>query len=499
LIIRYTVPEIILTETLTYGYNNDFLPTHMTYAGGTANYAYDDDGLLTRAGAFTITRDPQSGLPTSVADSSLILNRTFNGYGEQTTETYNIAGINVANWSLEYTDAGQIKTKTETIGGVAAKYDYTYDLAGRLTGVTKDGAIVERYQYGPNGARVTESNALRGITERSFVYSIEDHLETAGDTTYQYDKDGFTRERNRRGERTTYQYSSRGELIKVTLPDGRIIEHIHDPLGRRIATKVNGVINEKYLWEGQTRLLAILDGSGSIIMRFNYADGRMPYSMIWGGHTYYLTYDHVGSLRLITNSSGAAVKRVDYDSFGNIIGYTNPKLNVMFGFAGGLHDPDTGLVRFGYRDYNPDTGRWTAKDPILFAGGDTDLYGYISNDPVNWVDPRGLKWLRGPGDEPAMGSVYAGRRIFRPNSPLLTFFERYVPNIYETSRIHDGMLELLNIEDPFSNPIIIFVNIATMPIAFKAAIFTNTWQTITNIAEPIFKEQLNIHLSDNCP
>jgi RHS repeat-associated protein len=58
--------------------------------------------------------------------------------------------------------------------------------------------------------------------------------------------------------------------------------------------------------------------------------------------------------------------------------------------AGGLHDRDTGLVRFGYRDYDPDVGRWTAKDPILFSGGDTDLYGYCLNDPINAIDPFGL-------------------------------------------------------------------------------------------------------------
>jgi RHS repeat-associated protein len=63
---------------------------------------------------------------------------------------------------------------------------------------------------------------------------------------------------------------------------------------------------------------------------------------------------------------------------------------VPFGFAGGLADSDTGLVRFGYRDYDPDTGRWTAKDPIGFAGGDTDLYGYVKSNPVNLVDPLGL-------------------------------------------------------------------------------------------------------------
>jgi RHS repeat-associated protein len=59
------------------------------------------------------------------------------------------------------------------------------------------------------------------------------------------------------------------------------------------------------------------------------------------------------------------------------------------GLAGGLFDPDTGLVRFGARDYDPQTGRLTSKDPILGQGGQANLYVYTNNDPVNFGDPRG--------------------------------------------------------------------------------------------------------------
>ena len=96
------------------------------------------------------------------------------------------------------------------------------------------------------------------------------------------------------------------------------------------------------------------------------------------------------ALRVVSGASGNVVKRIDHDSFGNIISDTDPAFEVPFGFAGGLHDRDTGLVRFGYRDYDPNTGRWTAKDPIIYAGGDTDLYGYVLNDPINFIDPYGL-------------------------------------------------------------------------------------------------------------
>lgn len=86
-------------------------------------------------------------------------------------------------------------------------------------------------------------------------------------------------------------------------------------------------------------------------------------------------------------------QRLDYDEFGNVSFDSNPGFQ-PFGFAGGLYDRDTKLVRFGARDYDAETGRWTAKDPIKFIGGDTNLYGYVFNDPVNWVDPSGLICIR---------------------------------------------------------------------------------------------------------
>jgi len=330
----------------------------------------------------------------SVSGGTLSQSRTFNGYGEQDGQVSTISGQGVGSWSLAQDDNGQIMQKIETVGGTTSTYDYTYDPMGRLLTVTKDGTgtPVEEYDYDINGTRTYEMNSLRGITGRNFTYSDEDHLLTAGTTSYQYDVDGFLTTKTDGTDVSSYSYSSRGELLSTTLPDGRIIEYVHDPLGRRIAKTVDGATVEKYLWQGLTRLLAIYDGSNNLIMRFEYGDSRMPVAMTRGGATYYLTYDQVGSLKAVADSAGNVVKRIDYDSFGNIINDTNPLFNMPFGFAGGLHDRDTGLVRFGYRDYDPDIGRWTAKDPILFAGGDTDLYGYVLNDPVNLIDPEGLFW-----------------------------------------------------------------------------------------------------------
>jgi RHS repeat-associated protein len=78
-----------------------------------------------------------------------------------------------------------------------------------------------------------------------------------------------------------------------------------------------------------------------------------------------------------------------YDAWGVITTDTNPGLQ-PFGFAGGLYDENTGLVRFGARDYDARVGRWTGKDPIGFGGGQANVYVYVLDDPIDRTDPLGL-------------------------------------------------------------------------------------------------------------
>jgi RHS repeat-associated protein len=432
-----------LNQTLSATYNNDFNLVDFGYAGQTVTHSYDDDGLLTGAGGFTISRNDNNGLPETVTDGALQIDRAFTGYGEidgvDLTSTHNydddglftgaggftmsrnndnglpesvadstlllgraftgygeIGGVNLTvndsdlvSWNLTRDDMGRITAKSQTIGETTTAYTYTYDPVGRLLTVTRDGSVVEEYRYNSRGVRERETNTLRGIDNRTISYSNEDHLISDGSTSYQYDLDGFLIEKTDGSGTTSYDYSSRGELLSVTLPDTTLIEYSYDPLGRRLAKKIDGVIVEKYLWQGLTRLLAVYDGNDSLLHRFDYADGRMPVSMSSGGATYYLAYNQVGSLLAVIDTTGAIIKQLDYDSFGAILSDTNPAFAMPLGFAGGLHDRDTGLVHFGYREYDPAIGRWSAKDPIFFAGGDDDLYGYVQQDPVNLIDPDG--------------------------------------------------------------------------------------------------------------
>lgn len=109
---------------------------------------------------------------------------------------------------------------------------------------------------------------------------------------------------------------------------------------------------------------------------------------------YQIITDHLGSARMVVNvATGAVVQRINYDEFGNVVYDSNPGFQ-PFGFAGGLYDPDTKLVRFGARDYDTETGRWTSKDPIMFGGGLSNLYEYCLADPISKKDENGLQEIK---------------------------------------------------------------------------------------------------------
>jgi RHS repeat-associated protein len=381
--------------------DNNFRPTAESINGGnTVNFQYDDDGLLTQAGAMTLSYDSQNGLLTGTTLGNVTDMLGYNAFGE--VNSYQASANN--NTLLQQNDTldalGRITERVETVGGTSHTYDYTYDAVGQLTQVKQDGTVVAQYGYDANGNRTSFTGPGGTV---SGTYDNQDRLTHYGNMTYAYTAAGDLQSKTdtATNQTTTYAYDALGNLPSVTLPDGTHIDYVIDGSNRRVGKKVNGTLVQGFLYDGQLRPVAELDGAGNVVSRFVYANGaNVPDYMIKGGVTYRLITDQVGSVRLVVRAdTGDVVQRIDYDVFGRVLLDTSPGFQ-PFGFAGGLYDHDTGLVRFGARDYDAETGRWTAKDPIGFAGGQPNLYAYVGNDPVNRRD------LLGEGDEEHSNSKY---------------------------------------------------------------------------------------------
>lgn len=374
-----------------YTYDNNFRVTASTVNGGNSiSYQYDDDDLLIQAGALNLSYDSQNGLLTGSTLGSVNGTWGYNGFGEPLdyTVSYNTTSLYDVTYNRD--NLGRISQKVETIGGVTDSYGYSYDLAGRLIGVTKNGSPIAAYTYDSNGNRLSFTGP--GGTVNG-MYDNQDRLLQYGSNSYTYAANGELLSKTNAGQTTTYGYDELGNLLAVTLPDSTEITYLVDGQNRRIGKQVNGVLVQGFLYEGQLRPVAELNGAGNTVSRFIYATHiNVPDYIVKNGITYRLITDQLGSVRLVVNSqTGAVVQRLDYDVFGRVLQDTNPGFQ-PFGFAGGLYDEDTGLVRFGARDYDAETGRWTAKDPIGFEGSDTNLYGYALSDTMNFMDPDGLDW-----------------------------------------------------------------------------------------------------------
>ena len=146
----------------------------------------------------------------------------------------------------------------------------------------------------------------------------QDRLLTDGDATFTYTDAGSLLSKTVDGETTSYEYTALGGLRAVTLPDGTDIEYVLDATHRRVGKRVNGELTQGFLygnvvpsvWElgraegfpyrTHTPILAELDASGNIALRFVYATHKhVPDYMIRGGATYQLISDERGSGRLV--------------------------------------------------------------------------------------------------------------------------------------------------------------------------------------------------------
>ncbi|MEW6279792.1 MAG: RHS repeat-associated core domain-containing protein [Candidatus Eremiobacterota bacterium] len=279
---------------------------------------------------------------------------------------------------------GRINQRTETIEGVTTTWTYSYDTAIRLARVDRNGTLYESYGYDSNDNRVSVTRPT-GTTVATF--DDQDRIQTNGSASYTHDANGHLVSKTHASGATLFSYEATGQLLSVTKPNGDIVSYDLGANNRRFIKRVNGSIQKKWLFADDFLPVAEYDSNDNLVATFNGG------YMVKDGVTYRILRDQLGSVRLVVEAStGNIVQRLSYGPWGTVLEDTNPGFQ-PFGYAGGLYDPDTTLVRFGARDYDPETGRWTTKDPSgLLAGMNT--YQYVDADPVNYLDPIGHSKVR---------------------------------------------------------------------------------------------------------
>ena len=422
-----------VTGSVTWGYDNQLRLDEETAAADTVAYGYDTQGRLTTMGAMTATYVPTTGQLDTTTLTDVVASYSYDAFGDLAGILYEDGGAAVYEVVYTRDSYGRVETKTETLDGSSTLHCYEYDNADRLADVYDaadslgcTGTNLESYSYDANGNRSVVTNSAGTIGVGGIVTDNQDRLLTHGDVTYAYNEDGQLESRTDTpsGDVWLYTYDALGNLLEVDPPGMTgTVTYTIDPRNRRVGKSVGGVMVQQFLYGDQLNPVAEVDGTGALVSRFVYGSSdHVPDYMVRGGVTYRFLTDQLGSVVGVLNlTSGLLAQTREYDAYGRIVGggTVEAGFSQPFGFAGGLYDEDTGLVRFGARDYRPEVGSWAAKDPLRFGAGDGLLYGYVLQDPVNATDKSGefpepariwnaWKWFSPVGDGfKVWGQVYA--------------------------------------------------------------------------------------------
>lgn len=378
----------VVEATLARTYDDEMRLTATTVNGSnSAGLAYDVDGLVTQVGAMSVARNPDNKLVSGTTLGSVASTITRNQFGGIDSETY-MAGGTIYATDLRRETSGRLTSETTTTAAGAVTRTYAYDEAGRLQSATT-GSAQTTYTYDASGNRLARTDPGGTTTG---AYDAQDRLTRWGGVNYAYSPAGdlSSKTDTATNKVTSYEYDGDGNLLKAELPNGEKLDYVVDGLARRVAIKRDGTVERRYVYGEAQGPSAELDGGGSVVKRFVYGTRSwVPDYMVRNGTTYRFVLDARGSVRLVVDASnGNVAQAITYDEYGRILSDSSPGFQ-PFGFAGGLYDRDTGLVRLGRRDYDPETGRFTTRDPMGFNGGDSNLYAYTVGDPVNLTDADG--------------------------------------------------------------------------------------------------------------
>ena len=337
--------------------------------------------------------------------------------------------IGVDSETANYTDGaghlgGNNLNQAITRGTLPTRFSGTADPSAAITvgsaTVTRQGRYWDAEPVSLNGnvqnTQVNVSGTLGGQTQSANLWT----LERPATETLQYDLDGNLIQ----DSAWTYSYDAENRLVSMATnhyafaaPNAQqTINFTYDYLGRRVrkAVYLNGslVTDTKYIYHGWL-LVAELDANSA-----NSTFNHITRSYVWGLNASGSSFDGAGSTgglvletvhtstalspyavgydgndnvaALINTSTGSFAAIYEYDPFGQLMHAEGSEAGKNpFQFATEYRDRETGLVYYGHRFYDPTLGKFINRDPAEESGG-LNLYGFVTNDPIDDWDVLGL-------------------------------------------------------------------------------------------------------------
>jgi len=384
-----------------YGYNAGNQRTQQVFtAGNFVNYAYDEIGQLkTALGKETDgTSRLHEQLGYSYDDAGNLSHRTNNAL----VQTFNVNSLNeltTATHGGTLTVAGTTTSAATnvTVNGLAADIydDHAFAKAGfAVTNGLNSFAAVAQDSHGRMDTNSVTVNLPASVTfeydangnltndgQRVFFYDDENQLTTvlvSGEWKSEFEYDGRMRRRIRR-EYTWSAAIGDWQLTGETryLYDGMLVIQERDGSNLPQATYTRG-----------TDLSGSMEGAGGIGGLLARTDHSTTSSQL---ATAFYQADGSGNVTALVNAGGLIVAKYSYDPYGNTLSASGPLAEAnLYRFSSKEWHDNAGLYYYGYRYYEPNLQRWLNRDPIGEWGG-VNLYNYVGNDPVDYVDPFGLE------------------------------------------------------------------------------------------------------------
>jgi RHS repeat-associated protein len=308
----------------------------------------------------------------------------------------------VQNLAYDYDARRDLTSRTDTLQPQDTTERFRYDPIERLTcayfsvAENDTAPCALGYGYDPSGNGNLTSKSDVGML--AYGDPMHPHAATnAGDDSFGYDAVG---NQIARPAGATVSYTP-FDLPKTITQSSGTVTLAYDGDEQRIR-KITPAAETLYFGDLYERVTTVAPAS-TAHQYYVHSPERVVAVVTQGGAqagTVYVHVDHLGSVDVLTNASGAVVERRSYDPFGQrrnpVWGQPPPASFASMttvGFTGQESDDELGLVNMKGRIYDPKVGRFLTTDPIVsepLSAQSWNPYSYVANNPLNYVDPTGF-------------------------------------------------------------------------------------------------------------